>query len=635
MQEVHATPQTKLSYFGTIKPSVLLVWRASPRFFLALLSITLFSSLVSPATILINSKLFGILALAIRKPEADSGLVREIMMLLVSLGVVTVLGQVLNGLGDAVQRLFQKRAANYVQGILVEKTAAMDLAFFEDPAFHDQMQKASSEAGSRPMMIVQQLMQVASSLTIIISLGSMVLLWHVWILPVILLSPLLLMRLSASIAAEEVNLIAKRIEIDRKAQYLKTVLTDDAPAKEVRLFSLRPFLLSRLRGLWAEIYNHELQLAKGKLLSRGVLGAILSLDRPLLIGYAVMQLLQRQITFGKFSLYTQSIFALQSGFRALATALAQLHESHLFAANLFRFLSLQPEVEAPRIEGAAKCISATPHIEFRNVSFRYPNTDSLVLNDVSFALRPGEVVALAGENGSGKTTIVKLLAGLYEPIAGQILLDGVDIVKLDREKLRSYFSMTLQDFRIYNFPVYENIGIGSLEFINNKTEIEAAARQTGLDKIVQALPHKYDTVLGRQFKRGHEFSGGRRQLVALSRALIRNAPILVMDEPTAALDVHNERHFFHLLLSKRRSSTQSVLLITHRMTAVRHAQRILVLESGKLVEEGAHDDLMARQGHYSKMFNAQVKMYGESWLNEADGFTSEPSTFAVHSTPGS
>lgn len=620
MQDTQSRLKVGFSYFGTIKPLVGLVWRASPPLFITLLFLTLISGLLPAANLFVNSALIETLVQAVQAPQASEPLSAQLIVLLIMLGGLSLLANFQKHLTDAVQNLYQVRVANFVRLMVTEKAALMDLAFFENPEFHNMMRNASNEASFRPILIVQQLMILSSTLITLISLAGVVLLWQAWIVPVIIVSALATLWVSGHFGKARVDLVVDRAEMDRKAQYFQLELTSDLPAKEVRLFNLQRFFLPKMRELLEAMYQQDRQLARRQLLYTGVVETALAAVQPVLVGFTAVQVVRRAISIGQFTLYTGSIISLYSNVHRLMSILAQLHESNLFVANLFRFLVLQPHVEAPRPDAReylAK-ISPQPHIEFRNVSFRYPDTDRMVIQHLNFQISPGEAVALVGENGAGKTTIVKLLAGLYEPTEGEILFDGVNIRRLNRDDLRAYLSVIFQDFGIYHLSVYDNIGMGRLDRITDHAASEDIARKTGLDPIVQELPHKYETIIGRFFDQGYELSGGQRQLVALTRAVIRDAPILILDEPTAALDIYTERRFFQRLLDDRGARRQSVLFISHRFTTVRRANRILVLEHGKMAEEGNHDALMALKGLYAEMFNAQLQMYGESWERQEE-----------------
>ena len=615
MQETRSKLNINIGYFNTVKPLIGLVWRASPSFFVILLILTLANGLLPAANIFVNSKLIETLVQAVQSPQAGNLLSAQFILLLLSLGGLSLLEQFLRHTNETVQNLYQTRVTNYVQLMVTEKASSLDLAFFEDPEFHNLMRNASSEASFRPMMIVQQLMTIASMLTTLISLAVVLFFWQVWIVPVIVITSLITLRVSGSFARAHVDLVVKRTQMDRKGQYFQHELTSDFRAKEVRLFDLKRFFLPKLREILEQMYQQDRQLARRELLYSGIVQTALAVVRPFLVGFCAFQVIAGVISIGQFSLYTGSIISLYGSLNGLMMMLAQFHESNLFVANLFRFMALQPRVEAPRLhskEHLAK-ISRLPTIEFRNVSFLYPGTDRLVIEHLNLRISPGEAVALVGENGAGKTTIVKLLAGLYEPTEGEILFDGVDIRLLDRSDLRDFLSTIFQDFGVYHLSVHENIGMGRVERVKDDLYIEEVARKTGLDPIIQDLPYKYETIIGRFFDQGYELSGGQRQLVALTRSVMRGAPILILDEPTASLDISTEQHFFQSLLDKRSGQPQSVLFISHRFTTTRRADRIIVLEQGQIIEEGNHDGLMRLNGRYAKMFNAQLRMYDKSW----------------------
>jgi ATP-binding cassette subfamily B protein len=324
-------------------------------------------------------------------------------------------------------------------------------------------------------------------------------------------------------------------------------------------------------------------------------------------------LLSHTLSFGQYSLYTQSASQLNTAFLSLMLGIAQLYEAQLFLSSLFDFLALEATVE--KGGGQQNSVDDTPLVcpclEFRDVTFRYPDTEQNTIDHLTFTLYPGEVMALVGKNGAGKTTFVKLLAGLYQPTQGQILLDGIDITALDRKALRAFLGILFQDYPVYNLSAAQNIGVGNIEQMENYQRIEEAARRSGFHQVVESFPEQYETILGRWIERGQELSGGQRQLAGLARALMRQAPILVLDEPTAALDPQNEWQFFQDLLTQRRINNQSIVFISHRFSSVRHADRILVLDGGKKIEEGTHQELMKRQGTYAEMFTLQAQLYKE------------------------
>ena len=588
---------------------VRLVWQASPYLFITLLTLTLIASLCPPAGLLVTARLIDLLVRTLTEPNV-AALPSALLWWLAAFAGVGILEQTVSRLRINVERLYQMRVRNHIQLLIAEKAASLDLAFFENPTFHDMLRNAASDATYRPLMIVTGLLNAIAQLITIGSLATILLLWQPWVVPVSIVAALGLFWMSLRFGTSQVNLTLGQTPENRRAQYLSMLLTSDHAAKEVRLFNLQPFFLRQMGEILERVYRRDRKLLTRQTLFAAFCEPIFVGVRPALVAFAVVEAFYRRITLGQLTLYMQALIQLHATLLSLIGTLAQLHEHQLFVAQLFKFMEITPTIEA-RQHRAPRTPSRQPRIEFQHVSFRYPDSESDVIHDVSFVIQPGETVALVGDNGAGKTTIVKLLAGLYEPTEGQILLDGIDIRLLDRATLRGMLSVIFQDYPIYHSPIYDNIAVGDVTVYEQRERIEAAARQSGLSEVVARLPQGYETLLGRWFERGHELSGGQRQLVALTRALLREAPLLILDEPSAALDIHAERHFFHHLLDTVQDRTQSVLFISHRFSTVRRAHRIIVLDRGQLVEQGSHEQLMALNGRYADLFTLQAASYLE------------------------
>lgn len=601
------TPKN-MSYLATLKAIIKLVWQANPKFFLGLVCLTLVTGFTPVLTIIVASKLIDMIVVSITSNNLVAR--ADFIWLLVLYGGVVLLEQLSIRLRAALERLYQVRVTNHIQGLIANHAASLDLAFFENPDFHNKLRNAAAEASFRPLAMITQMMSVISGIMTMVSMMIILLTWKVWIVPIIALSALAMFFISARFGSANVNMVIGRTPEARKSQYLNALLTSDSVAKDIRLFGLKDYFLQMYRGLQEVMYAQDAQLIRKQTMWTGILEMLLATIRPLLVGYTAVQALQQTITIGQFNLYTQSIIQLHNGLYTLMATMAQLHENNLFVANLFQFLTIEPEVETIKSPQPTAVLTSHPTIEFRHVSFSYAGSDKKVIDQLNLTIRPGETVALVGDNGAGKTTLVKLLSGLYKPTEGEILLDGVNTATMDRQCLRSFLSVIFQDYPIYHFSINDNIAFGHIEKINHPEAVHKAAMQTGLDRLINTLPHGYDTVLGRWFERGHELSGGQRQMVALTRAVMRQAPIMILDEPTAALDVHAEREFFNQLATEKEYKKQTTLFISHRFSTVRHADRVVVLQDGHIVEEGSHEVLMVENGLYAEMFTTQAEMYG-------------------------
>jgi ATP-binding cassette subfamily B protein len=389
-------------------------------------------------------------------------------------------------------------------------------------------------------------------------------------------------------------------------QYLQHVLTVDTSVKEVKLFGLGEPLLKRYQDLFWTLYREDTALALRR--SRtSMLWSLASTGSYYgAYAYIVWRTLSGSITLGDMTLYLTLCRQSQGTFQSLLSSVGSLYESGLFLNHLFGFLGLEPRMPpAPRPRRVPHPIRSG--IEFRGVSFRYPGREDWALRGIDLHLAPGEKVALVGANGAGKTTLIKLLTRLYDPTEGQILLDGVDLQEYDVEDLRSSIGVIFQDFVRYQATVRENIGFGQIEALDDTPRLLSAAQRGGADEVIATLPDGYDSMLGRWFDRGHELSGGQWQKIALGRAFMRDSEVLVLDEPTAALDAEREYEIFRRFQTL--TDGKIAVLISHRFSTVRMADRIAVLEDGQLAELGTHTALLAHGGTYPRLFNLQAEGY--------------------------
>ena len=388
--------------------------------------------------------------------------------------------------------------------------------------------------------------------------------------------------------------------------YLRQVAGSREGAKEVKLFGLSRFFTERFQALAGQIYREDVALSRSKLIVGGLLGVIGTLGYYGAYIYVIWRTLHGQYDIGQFTFLTTAIQQASSNLQMVFSTASGIADQALFLTDLIAFFEMKPTVDA-NPNGSVAPRPVARGFEFRNVSFTYPGTNRTILKSFTFHLHPGERIALIGENGQGKTTVVKLITRLYDPTEGQILLDGKDLREYSLEDLHREIGVIFQDFMRYEMTARENIAVGRIEWTHEQKEIEFAAHKSLADTVVGKLEHGYDQTLGRRFEGGVELSGGEWQKIALARAYLRDAQLLILDEPTAALDAKSELEVFERFAELTQG--KMALLISHRFSTVRMADRIVVLSGGRLVEEGNHQQLMEAGGLYAEMFEMQAASY--------------------------
>jgi ATP-binding cassette subfamily B protein len=476
---------------------------------------------------------------------------------------------------------------------------------YEDPVFYDRLERARVQATDRLAMIQQ--MGRLIQLTVTAIAFSAVLVRY---------SPFLLLLLVAGIIpaflgeshfafltyAKNFHQTPWRREMD----YLRQVGGSKEAAKELKLFNLSSYLTERFTGLSKRIYEENVALNHRRLFWGGLLAIVGQLGYYGAYAFSIYRTIQGRYSVGDLTLITTAIMQSMASIQQAFSTASGVADQALFLTDLIAFFEMKPRVES-KVDGIRVPHPVVRGFEFRNVSFAYPGTNRRVLSDFNFTLRPDERVALIGENGQGKTTMVKLITRLYDPTEGQILLDGVDLREYDLAALHSEIGVIFQDFMRYEMTARENIAVGRIEVPHSQEEIEYAADKSLAAGVVATLERGYDQMLGRRFEGGVDLSGGEWQKMALARAYLRDAQLLILDEPTAALDARSEFEVFERFAEL--TYGKMALLISHRFSTVRMADRIVVLEGGRLVEEGSHDKLVALGGRYAAMFEMQAASY--------------------------
>jgi len=580
-----------------------LVWACSPALTLLTTLTTLTQSLLPAASAYAGKLVVDSVVQVIGDPILGLNSVLPAVALALGLGV---LGTLLGRGGQLAQELLRDLLSNRINETIIEKALTLDLSFYENPAFYDMLQRAQREAGFRPLMLLTQTLTIASSSVTAVSLLALLLRFNVGIALILVITVLPALFVQARYGREAFHLFSWRAPEARKLAYYSRLLTSDQWAKEVKLFRLGRLLFDRYRALFARFYRQNRALAVRRNLSAALLSLLSTFGYYGCYVYVIRQTIVGVITLGDLTLYASVFQQLQSALGGLLHGLSTIYESTLFISNLFAFLELRPSIP-PSTAGRRPPETWQEGFVFHGVSFRYPGTDKDALHNVSLRLRPGEKVALVGENGAGKTTLVKLLCRLYDPTEGVITLDGVDLREYDPASLQERIGVIFQDFARYYLTARENVGFGQVEALDDQARVEAAAKKSGAHEVISALPNGYDTTLGRWFDDGHQLSLGEWQKVALARAFMRDADLLILDEPTASLDARTEYEIFQRFAELTHDRT--AILISHRFSTVRMADRIVVLNEGHVVEHGTHQQLLERGGVYATLFNMQAEGY--------------------------
>jgi ATP-binding cassette subfamily B protein len=506
---------------------------------------------------------------------------------------------------DYFDSLLADRYTHHVSVEVMRKAASLDVTVYEDPVFYDRLERARVQATDRLAMIQQMGRLIQQTVTAIAF--SAVLIRY---------SPLLLLLLVVGIIPAFLGeshfaflTYAKNFRqtpVRRRMDYLRQVGGSKEAAKELKLFNLSGYLTNLFTELSQSIYEENVRLNRRRLMWGGLLSLLGQLGYYGAYGLSIYRTIQGRYTIGDLTLITTAIMQAMSNIQQAFSTASGVADQALFLTDLLAFFEMKPHV-ASKVDGLPAPRQVMRGFEFRNVSFVYPGTDHRVLSNFNFTLNPGERVALIGENGQGKTTIVKLISRLYDPTEGEILLDGVDLRDYDLAALHSEIGVIFQDFMRYEMTARDNIVVGRIEVPHTVEEIEYAAQKSLASEVIAKLSGGYDQMLGRRFETGVDLSGGEWQKLALARAYLRDAQLLILDEPTAALDARSEFEVFQRFAEL--TEGKMALLISHRFSTVRMADRIVVLEAGRLVEEGDHEELLALGGRYAAMFEMQAARY--------------------------
>ncbi|WNG30897.1 ABC transporter ATP-binding protein [Cystobacter fuscus] len=586
------------SLFRQLPGTFRLFWEASPRIAVALGALTLLAA-VMPAAIAWVGKLI-----------VDGVVAREGVLHLVALEFGLMVGSTVVERSLAlVRELGRANLSNLINERILHKAMELELRHFEDSDTYDKMQNARREANSRPLGLVMDVFSIVRNLVTLSTYAVLLVSLSPWSVVVLLVASIPAFIAEARLAEEGFRLYSWRAPEGRKLNYLEWILTRDSHVKEVKVFGLGPLVLGRYRTLFQKFFQEDRSLALRRMgwgLGLGLvsLGAFYGC-----YAFVASRASLGTITVGDMVLYLGVFRQGQGAFQGILSSVGSMYEGALFMSNLFAYFDIPTGQEAPRALPARSPPRGHHNaIELRDVSFRYPGKEAWALRHLTLRLEPGEKLALVGENGAGKSTLVKLLLRLYEPTEGDIFYGGVNLKDMDPKDLRSRFGAVFQDFVRYQFNVAENIGLGDVEALEDRPRIIRAAEQGGASTVIESLPSQYDTMLGGWFEKGLELSGGQWQKLGVARAFMReDAEVLILDEPTASIDAESEHALFERF--QQLAADRIALVISHRFSTVRMADRIAVLHGGQVEELGSHAELMARGGRYAHLFNLQARGY--------------------------
>src|SRR6195256_2694703 len=603
----------RFSALRPVRPFIAMVWRTSPSLTASSLLLRLVRALLPVVALYIGKLIIDDVVHLVQMPGRPatfedwlaSGLLNWLGVLILAELALAVLSDILGRVVEFVDSLLSERVTNASSVSLMEHAATLDLEDFEDAEFQDQLERAPRQT-SGPLTLMSQLMGQAQDIVTVASFAAGLLVFAPWLIVLLLVALVPVFLGEAHFNAQSYRLDFGRTPERRELDYVRQTAASVETAKEVKIFGLNRFLIEHYTSLADAFYTANRALALRRATWGGLFTTIGTLGYYIAYAYIVWRTLVGAFSIGDLTFLAGSFLRLRSLLEGLLLGFSSTAGQALYLHDLFSFFEMRAEILSP----AHPLPFPKPIREgfvFEDVGFRYPGAERWAVRHLDFTLKAGEVVALVGENGAGKTTLVKLLTRLYDPDEGRILLDGRDLREYALDDLRGSMGVIFQDFVRYNFSAGDNIAVGRIEARGDQARIERAAYASQADEVIAGLAAGYDQRIGKRFKNGVELSGGEWQKIAIARAYMREAEVLILDEPTAALDVRSEYEVFGRF--KEISEGKTAILISHRVASVRMADRILVLADGKVEAAGTHEELVAQRGRYSELFELQAAGY--------------------------
>ena len=589
----------------TLRHALSFVWQSSPSLAIGSIAVRVIQGLLPLAALYLTKLLIDAVTEGLKTTPAEASLMR-IATILAGLAGLAVANAILTVIASLISRIHAQVVTDHMHALLHAKSVEVDIEYYENAQYQDTLHRAQEEAPYRPTSILNSLLQVGQDAISLLAIAGILWWLHWGVIPVLTLTaiPYFFVRLQQSnrLFAWE----RERTPLERKAWYVNMLLTEVTAAKEIRLFDLGPRLRQWFQDARLVLRRERIALERRSALA-GLAAQIVGVAGVFgVYSFVAFRTFQGLLTVGDLVMFFQAVQRATGFLEGLGSSVSNLYESNLFLTTLHEFLGIQsrlPESAHPKLFPQP----IKQGITFDHVSLQYPHEERVAIRDFTFTIRPGEHVAFVGANGSGKTTLVKLLCRLYDPSGGRITIDGADLRDYPIADVRGAVSGIFQDFVKFQLSAKDNIALGVRSPDIDLSAITQAAKQAGVDKAIERLPKGYESLLGKLFDGGHELSIGEWQKVALARAVLRDSQILILDEPTSAMDAKAEAELFerfHELTQGRMA-----ILISHRLSTVKMADRIFVVDRGQIVEQGTHDHLMCQQGLYATLFLTQAQHY--------------------------
>jgi ATP-binding cassette, subfamily B, bacterial len=603
------SPRAVLEPLGTLRRVLPLLWASSSKCALLTTFLMVLEVGFGLAALYLLKQLVDLVTTLLGDQATAAQGMEQVLRYVALTGLATLAFMVTRALSNLAKEAQALLVADYIDGKVHERAVSADLAFYESPRYFDTLERARESGNQRPAQVIGNLMMLARNGLMLAAVVVLLVSIDWLLLPVLLVAilPGLLVRLHFTRHLYDWQ--RRRTQMERKASYLDWLMTSNLHAKELRIYQLGDHLREQYARLRGQIRRERLHITQRRTRLEVVVGSAAAVAFFASLAYLAWQTAEGRSSVGDLVLFMLIFQRAQTMGQELVHQLSKLYEDHLYMGLLFEFLDIRPEIAEPS-QPAAVPATIREGIRFEGVGFQYPGSPEPTLSDIDLSIRPGQVVALVGVNGSGKTTLIKLLCRLYDPARGRITLDGVDIRQYSPEQYRNLFSVIFQDYSQYATSVKENIHFGDIHSSGEQPAIMTAAINAGADGFISGLPHGYDTPLTRMFDDGQEISIGQWQKLALARAFLRKSTFIILDEPTSSLDPEAEFEMFENF--RERINHRGALMISHRLSTVRMADYIYVMDQGRVCESGTHEELIRKRGTYYKLFNKQAFHYRDA-----------------------